>query len=402
LKNILKLLLANFMILIFFLIIVEVLGQIHFLLHPEYENYCGTLNKKMGWKLAPNCNFIFTGGRYNAEFKTEISTNSNGFRDKERTIDKPKNTIRIAFMGDSMVEALHVPLENAASQVLEKKLNEMDRPKNVLKFEVLNFGVGNYGLGQMFLTYKNIASKFDPDFVLIFINEYLMERTIEYQLNESLIQQNKYKSNRPVFQFAGGKKTFFNLLKGLNGGQNSFFQSLQSVELNWRPSKGFKANEEAEKPIQGNSGFGLEIVKTKKLFLSELFTNILRSLKSYVKNEKFKILKETNNSWQNRTRLFINFKILDEFNDSKITPSKIILLDSSKYYDQALDRSILSIFLENFSKYKGYSYANISDVFLEAEEKGVRIRWIGDPHFNEQGQNLFGEAVFRTLKPHLN
>jgi hypothetical protein len=401
-KTVLKLVFANLAIFFICLISIEGIGQIYYVLHPQYEQSCDILDKKLGWKRSPNCNFTATGGQYNSEFKTKIFINSHGFRDKERTLVKPKNTIRIAFLGDSMVEALQVPFENTAPQILEKKLNAMNSPKSSPNYEVLNFGVGNFGLGQMLLTYKNIASKFDPDFVLVFVNEYLMERSIEYQLNEKLINQNRYHSHRPIFELERAKESFFKLLSALNSGQTSFFQSLQSVKLKWRPSKEFENDGKAERLIQGIPESTKETREKRKLFLSELITNLKMNLKPYIKNEKFKIMKETDNSWQNRTRLFINFKILDQFSDSSLDPKKIILLDSSKYYNQTLDRSILSIFLKSFSQYKGYSYLDITEPLLDAEKNGTRIRWKGDPHFNEQGHKFFGEELFTTLKDHLN
>ncbi|PYQ23833.1 MAG: hypothetical protein DMF81_07510 [Acidobacteria bacterium] len=49
--------------------------------------------------------------------------NSHGFRDYERTWEKPPNTYRILVLGDSYVEAFQVPLERAFPALLEVRLN---------------------------------------------------------------------------------------------------------------------------------------------------------------------------------------------------------------------------------------------------------------------------------------
>jgi hypothetical protein len=64
------------------------------------------------------------------------------------------------------VAARQVSFEKTASQLLEKKLNHELGVATGGKFEVLNFGVGNFGLSQYYLTWQNYASKFDSKQVL--------------------------------------------------------------------------------------------------------------------------------------------------------------------------------------------------------------------------------------------
>jgi hypothetical protein len=44
-----------------------------------------------------------------------------GFRDKERTFENRKNTLRIALLGNSMVAGRQLDFEKTAGQLLEKK-----------------------------------------------------------------------------------------------------------------------------------------------------------------------------------------------------------------------------------------------------------------------------------------
>src|SRR5579872_2731842 len=57
----------------------------------------------LGYALRPS-----TQGWEDSNYYT---TNSDGMRDRERTIARPPNTLRIAILGDSMTEAIQVPLD---------------------------------------------------------------------------------------------------------------------------------------------------------------------------------------------------------------------------------------------------------------------------------------------------
>ena len=154
------------------LIIIAVAGQIYTFSKPGYENLDVISDRQIGWRLVPNSLFTYTGTHwYEREFKTQIKTNSLGFRDKERTIKKQKDLIRMAVIGDSSVAALEVPFVNTPSQLLERYLNEAN-PKVALpegKYEVLNFGIGGFGLGQNFLANKIYVRQFAPEYVFLFI-----------------------------------------------------------------------------------------------------------------------------------------------------------------------------------------------------------------------------------------
>src|SRR5439155_19777279 len=61
-------------------------------------------------------------GWFRAEGEAYIRISSAGLRDREHSKSKPPNTIRIAVLGDSMTEALQVPLESTFWSVLERHL----------------------------------------------------------------------------------------------------------------------------------------------------------------------------------------------------------------------------------------------------------------------------------------
>jgi lysophospholipase L1-like esterase len=102
--------------------------------------------------------------RHTKEGFSEGYINSHGFRDYERTYQKPMNTFRILVLGDSYTEALQVRLQNAFPALLEEKLNENSFS---IRFEVLNLGQGGFGTADEYMRYLNFGVNYNPDLVLL-------------------------------------------------------------------------------------------------------------------------------------------------------------------------------------------------------------------------------------------
>lgn len=116
---------------------------------------------RLGFRLRPGAE-----GLFQAEGRAHVRINSAGFRDKERTLEKPAGTYRIAVLGDSMTEALQVDADAAFGSVLERELARCSRFTGK-RVEVLNFGVSGYGTAQALLNYRLFASGYSPDLVLL-------------------------------------------------------------------------------------------------------------------------------------------------------------------------------------------------------------------------------------------
>ena len=111
-KNFLKLFLANILVFLAVAIVIEVGGQIYAYFHPAYKVIPFAPHPVMGWRFIPNSDHIVTGDYWYArEFSAEVKINSHGFRDLERSVEKDKNTVRIALLGDSMISARQVDFE---------------------------------------------------------------------------------------------------------------------------------------------------------------------------------------------------------------------------------------------------------------------------------------------------
>lgn len=102
--------------------------------------------------------------RHTKEGYSEGRFNSHGFRDYERTIEKPSDVFRILVLGDSYVEALQVQLEDSFTVQLEKLLNAK---ASSLRFEVLSLGHSGFGTADEYVRYLNFGVDYQPDLVIL-------------------------------------------------------------------------------------------------------------------------------------------------------------------------------------------------------------------------------------------
>jgi hypothetical protein len=114
---------------------------------------------QLGLALVPNRHLIHARGC----FQGEVSINSWGMRDRERTVEKAPGEFRIAMIGDSAVEAVHVKPQEVVNIQMERILREQGY-KNI---EVMGFGVEGIGTTQELLLYQEKVRQFHPDLVLL-------------------------------------------------------------------------------------------------------------------------------------------------------------------------------------------------------------------------------------------
>ena len=141
------------------LILCESLLRILGVTYPVFDDF----DDARGVRLRPG-----KEGWYRAEGEAYLSINSLGYRDREHDRPKPPNTVRIAVLGDSFVEARQVPLQDTFWARLGHELQACDAFDG-RSVEVLSFGVGGYNTSQEYLTLKQDVLNFAPDIVLLAI-----------------------------------------------------------------------------------------------------------------------------------------------------------------------------------------------------------------------------------------
>jgi hypothetical protein len=120
-----------------------------------------TSDPDLGWALRPKAEGwnVSDGEQY-------IRINSDGMRDKERSVPKAPHSFRIAVLGDSVTEARQVALEDSFPTRLERQLAHCPSMQG-RTVEVLNFGVPGYGTAQELLMLRGKVRKYRPDLVLL-------------------------------------------------------------------------------------------------------------------------------------------------------------------------------------------------------------------------------------------
>jgi hypothetical protein len=127
----------------------------------RFEASLYTEEQERGYASRPNAE-----GWSTLENNVYVRINSDGMRDRERSLTAPQNVLRIAVIGSSEADARQVPLGDTFEAVMERRLSGILKPK-CSNVEVLNFGVPGYGLSQEYLTLRNHVWKYHPQIVML-------------------------------------------------------------------------------------------------------------------------------------------------------------------------------------------------------------------------------------------
>lgn len=118
----------------------------------------------LGWTYRPNST------RQTGTF----TINNAGFRSR-RDFSKspPADTLRIALFGDSFTAGDDVSDDEVWGYLLERKLKEAG-----IRAEVLNFGVGAYGMDQAYLRWREQGKRFESDIVIFGLQPENLKRNV--------------------------------------------------------------------------------------------------------------------------------------------------------------------------------------------------------------------------------
>lgn len=96
-------------------------------------------------------------------FGTRVQTNRFGMRDREHELTKPAGTLRVLVLGDSFIEALQVPYEQAFPSLLEAGLaRALHQP-----VEVISGAVSGWGTEDQLDYFERYGRDFSPDLVVV-------------------------------------------------------------------------------------------------------------------------------------------------------------------------------------------------------------------------------------------
>jgi hypothetical protein len=356
---------VNVAIFIALLVLVEFIGQAIARRHPSFDVLHLQPDRVLGWKLAPNHRFPWAGSHwYAADFSVEIETNPLGFRDIEREFLKPTGVKRVALLGDSFIEAAQVPFEKTAAQILERGLNALseDDPK-ISHWEVLNFGVSSFGLGQFLLTWEEYARHFNPDYVAILVAQLHMVRTVTGEKAGAFVEtKNKRLSIRPTFR-------------------------LDVDTLVREPARDYDQFIALQEDLIETEFSGKRVRRKKTGLITFHYAKMLRT-KFWPQPAKIHETQDTN-------ILAVNLKIIEELRrKADRVGSRLVVLDASQYFG---DGENISIALRETCTKNEMGYIPVYYDLLKANMEGTSTRWARDAHFNEAGNEILANALFRWI-----
>jgi hypothetical protein len=360
-SSVARIILGNILVFLILLTAIEAVGLIVKAMHPVYDVLYLQPDRVVGWKQVPNLRWTWTGHYwYAADFSVPVQTNAMGFRDLPRSVSKPADVRRIALLGDSFIEAVQVPLERTAGQVLERTLNNRSRTRGTSagRWEVLNFGISNHGIGQYLLTLEEYVRSYAPDYVAIFVAGYLMERTVaKYEFSW------RFKKSlwiRPTFRLEGEK-------------------------LIREPARDFQDFEAWQQRLIRTDYAGQRSRRRHSL----ITTHIARESR-----ERLGLLLRGTPTLHPDV-LGVNLKIIEEIKRvAAAGGSELALLDVSEYFG---DDPAVSGTLREFCSKAGIAYVPVFRALLSANRNGVRTSWNHDSHFNEAGNEILADTLFQWM-----
>lgn len=351
------------------LVVIEVVGLVLARLRPAYDVVFLEPDAELGWKHVPGLRFTWTGRYwYAADYSVEIRSNSLGFRDLERTPAKPAGVTRVALLGDSLFEALQVPFDGTPGQRLERRLEAegASRDRAPATYEVLNFGVSNYGIGQFLLVWQEYASRFAPDYVFVLVAPFHLRRTVRrYETGGFPATAGERLWIRPTFR-------------------------LEEGELKLERARDFEVFERAQRRLI-ESEFEGRRMRERRHPLGFLSRHLWERAGSLVRKRSGRPRPVT------PAQLRLNLKILEALGRAVAgTGGRMAILDVSSYFEP--NAAGVEAALRRLCAAQGLGYVNVSPELLEANRNGIATRWAHDSHFNEAGNAILARVMRRWIR----
>ena len=367
----------NILVFLTCLLLIEAPLQIVAFLYPSYKVIFLQPDRKLGWKQFPNHNWTWAGWHwYATDFSVNVETNPSGFRDTIHKHKKPHGVKRVALIGDSFVEAVQVPFKRTAGQLLQKSLNSLSKQKSQQfnQWEVLNFGISNYGVGQYLLTWEEYAQKFNPDYVAIFVAKFHMNRTV---------------SNYEYGAFSATKRVALHIRPGFR---------LENDKLIREPAKDFDEFVKVQKELMSKEFLGKKSYKNRQLITYYYAKKIYRKARAIFSKKALESSKP--NTTDQTAMLATNLRIIKELGEQvERAGSKLIVIDVSQYFG---DSKAISRALKDSCYKNNFGYIPLYNDLIKANKNGDSTRWQYDGHFNELGNEIMAESLRVWVTQHEN
>lgn len=93
--------------------------------------------------------------------------NNDGLNDLfDYPVEKQPGKMRIVILGDSFTYGQYVDTQNNWSEILERKLNALQRLCGQTGFEVINLGMPGFDVQELVRRYQRLGQKYQPDLII--------------------------------------------------------------------------------------------------------------------------------------------------------------------------------------------------------------------------------------------
>ncbi|MDJ0845732.1 SGNH/GDSL hydrolase family protein [Crocosphaera sp.] len=336
-------------------------------------------------------------GWWKHEGKGWVSVNKDGLRDKEYSKEKSENTFRIAVIGDSFAEAIQVNAEDTFWSLIERQLSQCQKFENE-NIEVINFGVGDYGTAQEYMTLKHHVTQYSPDLVVlaVFTGNDIINNSKTLSPDERFSPFLVKKEGKYVFDLSFKETETYRL-------RDSFTRKLVFSTIN------------KSRVLQLLNEIRVSIKKRRQLLGTETKTNS-EDMLQYLDFTP-ELYKNTDPSWQeawNITEELI--KLIQQETKSMNSDLLVVTLSNpaqvypdASYREQYFGQSdIKNAFypeqrISNLGKQQKFpvltlapsfqAYADKNNTFLHGFDNTI----MGSGHWNESGHQLAGEMMTKKI-----
>lgn len=269
------------------------------------------------------------------------------------------------MLGDSFIEAVQVPFADTAGQRLEKKLNA----RVSARWEVLNFGVSNYGLGQFLLAWQQHARDYQPDVVTVMLAQIHLLRTLDrHEAGAFAATAGRQLALRPTFELVGER------LLSRPAADTAAFAAAQDALI---------ANE-----FDGGRSRRKQVPFLLPLFARELFAAARGS-------EPAATTAPVLQPAQYEVLFDINLRILAELaRDARERGAQLIVANASAYFG---DPPLVAERLNAFCAAERVTCIPFADDLAALNATGIDTRWPHDGHFNVAGNEALAAALGRAI-----
>jgi len=370
----LKIIAVNILVFVLLVLVLEATAQTFAFTRPSYDVLFLQPDKVLGWKQVPNLQWTWAGHEwYAADFSVRIQTNPLGFRDSAREFSKSAGVRRVALLGDSFIEAAQVPFERTAGQVLQRQLNgtlggHSDEPP---RWDVLNFGVSNYGIGQYFLAWREYARKFKPDYVVVFVGKLHMRRTLQkYEYGAFPGTEQRALWVRPTFK-------------------------LQNGTLVLERAADFDTFVESQNMLIKTEFDGQRSRRKKRLITYGYAKLLVADFRRQLYTWRPATPAEAGQD-DDPALLAVNLKIIETLGrEVADAGGRLAVVDVTRYFSDG-DEAIAAA-LKNLSAANHFGYLPVYEDLVNARKRGVKTDWAHDGHFNEAGNTILANALYRWV-----